>query len=109
MNETVVNKELKKDRQRQYCRRCRERLKYEVLRHYSPELKCQKCGFNDFRALSVDHIQGGGLRHFRQIGSSGSTFYSWLRKRGYPTGYQVLCMNCQWVKRAERKESRKRL
>jgi len=31
----------------------------------------------------------------------GSRFYYWLRRQGYPEGYQTLCMNCQWIKRSE--------
>jgi hypothetical protein len=35
---------------------------------------------------------------------TGVAFYRHLKKIGYPNGYQTLCMNCQWVKRAQNKE-----
>ena len=76
------------------------RLKQEVLTHYSNgRLICVKCGFNDIRALSIDHIDGGG-NQFRQITrmTSSYTFYGWLKRNGYPIGYQTLCMNCQVIK-----------
>jgi len=61
------------------------------------------CGFADIRALSIDHIDGGGNKHRRFLGfglfGAGQKFYSWLKKEGYPEGYQTLCMNCQWIKR----------
>lgn len=82
-----------------------QRLKAEVLSHYSPRLVCQRCGFSDIRALSIDHIEGGGAKHFREIRSvGGGGFYQWLKRRNFPLGFQVLCMNCQWIKRSERGE-----
>jgi len=85
-------------------------LKVEVIRHYAPSLSCQRCGFDDIRALSIDHIDGGGRRHGRAIGigsGSGHHLYRWLKKNGYPLGFQVLCMNCQWIKAHENKELRR--
>ena len=77
------------------CRkRCRRKLKQEVLEHYGTICPC---GFSDQRALSIDHINGKGTKHRRQIGAS--RFYIWLRKNNFPDGYQVLCMNCQFIKR----------
>ena len=56
------------------------------------------------RALSIDHIKGGGNRHRDKLGNDGSGVYRWLKKENYPTGYQVLCMNCQFIKKSENKE-----
>jgi hypothetical protein len=74
-------------------------LKLEVLSHYSggtPE--CALCGFSDQRALEIDHINGGGQEHRRQTGiHGGNSFYRWLKQRGYPEGYRVLCRNCNWI------------
>lgn len=90
----------------------RQRLKIEVLQHYAPNLRCRNCGFEDIRALSIDHINGGGSRHLQQIDKRGNgrteVLYRWLKKNRFPDGFQVLCMNCQWIKRAERGEVRQR-
>jgi len=76
-------------------------LKKEVLTHYgNGKLACVKCGFNDIRALTIDHISGGGNAHRRQLSTGkqgGANFYRWLRQNNYPRGYQVLCMNCQFI------------
>lgn len=80
------------------------RLKSLVLGHYSNnKQECAYCGFDDIRALSIDHINGGGLAHRREIGTNAG-FYRWLRQENYPEGYQVLCMNCQFIKRIENNE-----
>lgn len=82
----------------------RARLKRLVLSRYSPELKCQTCGHSDIRALSIDHINGGGTKHRASLGVR--NIYGWLKKNSYPEGFQVLCMNCQFVKRMEKGEMR---
>jgi hypothetical protein len=69
---------------------------------------CHHCGFSDWRALSIDHVNGGGAEHRSRktgAGRSGWGFYQYLRKQGYPPGYQVLCMNCQFIKRWTNKEN----
>ncbi len=81
------------------------KITIETFKHYSPKLICQKCGFSDRRALSIDHISGGGNKHRKELKHrSGSGFYRWLKSKGYPIGYQVLCMNCQFIKRHENNE-----
>jgi len=83
-------------------------LKREVVTHYgNGKCACVQCGFDDIRALSIDHIAGGGANHRRQAGNKGgATFYRWLRKNGYPPEYQTLCMNCQFIKRIVNREHR---
>ncbi len=90
--------------------RARERgwtQKVKVLTHYgNGKCVCVMCGFDDLRALSLDHINGGGQKHRREIGrtQSGVSFYGYLIKHGFPQGFQTLCMNCQKIKQFENKE-----
>lgn len=80
----------------------RDAIKKEVLTHYgNGKLTCVKCGFSNIHALSIDHIKGGGVAHRRAVGGD---IYLWLRRYHYPDDYQTLCMNCQYIKRAEEKE-----
>lgn len=75
----------------------RTRLKVEVLTHYSKsaKLQCECCKEDILEFLSIDHIHGGGGKHRQQtVNSGGSNFYRWLRKQNYPSGYRVLCHNC---------------
>ena len=62
--------------------------------------QCTECGFADKRALQIDHIGGGGGLERRDIGGSG------IHKRILDgvSGYQLLCANCNWIKRHEKKE-----
>ncbi len=81
--------------------------KLEVLTYYgNGKCKCVKCGFFDMRALSIDHINGGGCQHRKDKHILfSSKFYELLKKDGFPIGYQTLCMNCQFIKRFVNNES----
>jgi hypothetical protein len=47
--------------------------------------------------LTIDHINGGGRQHRLQAGVKGD-FYTWLKRNGFPPGFQVLCWNCNHAK-----------
>jgi len=70
--------------------------------------KCIKCGFNDYRALQIDHVNGDGIKE-RKIQSRKSYYPNVLKSflKGEKR-YQILCCNCNWIKRHENKEYRKK-
>jgi hypothetical protein len=88
------------------AKKYRWEIKKEVLSHYSNgTCVCIRCGFDDIRALSIDHINGGGNKARKEnICMSGVHFYRWLKNNNYPLGYQTLCMNCQKIKQFENNE-----
>lgn len=65
--------------------------------------KCACCGETEKTFLSIDHIDGGGSK-LRKAGthSSGSLWYKQLVQAGFPPGFQILCMNCQFGKHANK-------
>lgn len=83
---------------REVARRYRLKLRKAVLLHYGRgRIACVKCGEDDIACLSIDHIVAVGK--YRKANT-----YSWLKKNNYPKGYQTLCMNCQWKKKAKEQE-----
>lgn len=68
--------------------------------------KCIRCGFDDIRALQIDHIDGGGNHDARTRSGGVLAFYK--RILADPSGYQVLCANCNWIKRSENDENGRR-
>ncbi len=54
--------------------------------------------------LTLDHIDSKGALHRRELKISGGTLHSWIKLHDFPKGFQVLCMNCQFVKKIEKKE-----
>jgi hypothetical protein len=72
--------------------KCRDEI-YSAYGGY----KCNCCGEAERMFLSIDHVNNDGAQEQKsgKYNGSGSAFYTWLRKNNFPTGYQVLCMNCQ--------------
>lgn len=69
-----------------------------VLGHYSEgTYRCACCGENQYDFLEVDHINGAGTREniqlFGRKATSGALYF-WLLGNGFPSGYQILCSNC---------------
>lgn len=62
--------------------------------------KCVKCGFSDWRALQIDHVNGGGCKEVKKLG----LLNMYKRIYEYPQEYQLLCANCNWIKRYEKGE-----
>lgn len=73
----------------------RERC-FELLGH-----ACVRCGFTDKRALQFDHIDGRGHEDRKKHGGQG-LYRHILKING--NGFQVLCANCNWIKKVENKE-----
>jgi len=55
--------------------------------------KCNCCGETELKFLTVDHINNDGAAH-RKITGIGNNFFLWLRKNNFPSGFQILCFNC---------------
>jgi hypothetical protein len=71
--------------------------------------KCVHCGYDqDWRALQIDHIHGGGKKDSRTAGGTTNlwAFRRWLQDNVEDAKhvYQVLCANCNWIKRFENGE-----
>jgi len=62
--------------------------------------KCVRCGFDDWRGLQIDHIHNGGTKH-RQSFSNIWTYYKRILESLDMGEYQVLCANCNQIKRYE--------
>ena len=62
---------------------------------------CIRCGFKDKRALTLDHKLNNGNKERKELGERG--VYQKARDTFLPNEYQILCMNCQFIKRCEDK------
>jgi hypothetical protein len=94
-----------------FCVACRvsDRAKY---RRYALKIKervytvygncCKHCGFSDRRALQLDHVLGGGTKERKEKRWSSSSVYADALKN--PEKYQLLCANCNAIKRYENQE-----
>jgi hypothetical protein len=66
--------------------------------------KCIHCGFTDKRALQFDHTNGDGSTDRKEI-KSALARYNRIISGQDRKKYQLLCANCNWIKRVEKDES----
>jgi hypothetical protein len=67
--------------------------------------KCVRCGYKDERALQIDHVNGGGKKERTKY--RGASYYYHVLKEiaaGRGKKYQILCANCNVIKRRENQE-----
>ena len=75
----------------------RHKLKQEVVDYYGG--KCFCCGETILDFLCIDHVAGGSNQHKKNEKiSSGTGFHEWLKKNGFPEGFQTACHNCNFSK-----------
>lgn len=86
--------------------------KLEIIRLLGGKCSNPNClvigGCNDVRCLQIDHINGGGVYHSKRRGTGGV----WLDvlkeiKSGNSKNYQLLCANCNWIKKSDKNENPK--
>lgn len=95
--------------QKEYLKAYRAQERLDALHAYggeNPTCSCPGCSEDRLPFLCIDHINGGGIKHREELckdqksnrdgkcNPGGGVFYRWLRKNSYPSGYRVLCHNC---------------
>lgn len=84
------------DRVNVYRKKTALKLRSDVFEAYGG--KCLCCGETTLLFLTIDHIDGDGNRHRKKVLGShlkaGTHFYRWLRQNDYPSGFRILCFNC---------------
>lgn len=78
--------------------KCYHRIRNEAIEILGE--KCNKCNEFNKRVLNIDHIKGKGCKERREIG----IYRMCKRVKIHPEDYQLLCANCNWIKRFENKE-----
>lgn len=90
-------RENNRERARELSKKSYHKRRYEALCAYGgTPPKCKCCGEKSIEFLSFDHINGGGLKHLKEIGRG--NLLLWIRKNNYPKGFQILCHNCNFSK-----------
>ena len=95
----AANLELVRARGRATAFGTRERMKRAVFAAYGGRCACPGCGVDQIEFLSVDHVAGNGAEN-RAAGlyGSGLSLWQYLKREGFPSGYQLLCHNCNHAK-----------
>ena len=75
-------------------------LRDEAIVQYGGACACRSggsCGESWKPYLQLDHINGGGTQHRKELRGS-KKFYAWLKRNNYPKILQLLCANCHQAK-----------
>jgi hypothetical protein len=70
----------------------KKNLRWEVIKAYGGVCVC--CGETTLGFLTLDHVNGGGNKHRKEMGGGGYNTYKWAKDNGYPDMLQVMCANC---------------
>ena len=101
------NREKHRALSRDWANRTRLERKQKVFSHYSNgSLKCACCGVQGLEFLTVDHIISRKKMELdlqlMNMGYSaklhGKDLYYWLEDNDFPSGFQILCWNCNFAK-----------
>jgi hypothetical protein len=85
-----------------------QKLKESMLKAYSSgKPACKWCGQVDIDILCLDHVNNDGNIHRKALGGT-MRVYQWIRKHNYPSGFQVLCYNCNNKKKVLHQRSKVR-
>jgi hypothetical protein len=79
--------------------RYRQRIKDDVFAAYGGYTCNCCCVSHTHEFMTIDHVNGGGNKHRKELQLWGEKLYIWLRRNNYPPGFQVLCANCNQAKR----------
>ena len=69
-------------------------------RHSNSNIPCCRCcGINEYMEfLTVDHIYGRDNLPEDEKDLYGKDLYRWLSLNDFPSGFQILCWNCNFAK-----------
>lgn len=80
------------------------RKKFDVFEVYGG--RCVTCGCSDLKCLQIDHVSGDGRLERTRLAQL-NQYYEHVKSTFGDGTYQILCANCNWIKRIELKQHRK--
>ena len=83
----------------EYRRKWFRKVREDTVRMIGSE--CKSCGYSDIRALQIDHTEADSAADKRFTGTS---YYYNIRKQLPSSKYQILCANCNAIKRQVNQE-----
>ena len=107
------NKKNREERAKQK-REITHKHRMEILHLLSDKCSNPNCavvgGMTDWRALQIDHVNGGGNEERKHFQNSCTNYYNYVLEqiKAGSKDYQLLCANCNWIKRHKNNEFRDR-
>lgn len=82
-----------------YAKKQHQENRLKALQKVSGQEKpiCVGCGCDDLRLLQINHINGGGSRETKKIGSSSTLYCHIITGKRKTDDLNVLCGGCNWL------------
>ena len=93
-----------------FCKICKNKLKVELSYKLRLEIItnyggcCSGCGVSNPVLLCIDHVNNNGNEERKKIRSA-ITLYRKIINENYPPTYQLLCFNCNFLKKVNHEQS----
>jgi hypothetical protein len=100
-NRSLESRAAKEIRDRIGSVKRRKKIRDALIAHFGG--KCARCEFADWRALQLDHVNGSGTKEHGDK-KSVTSFYQAAMATKPGEKYQLLCANCNQIKRYEQNE-----
>ena len=95
-----------------WSRKCQRNILSKIFKKYGSQCNNPDCGWinldgskgcTDERCLQIDHVYGGGVKEVKEL-----SYHTRLLKYLRDTSgmYQLLCANCNWIKRHKNNETK---
>jgi len=85
------NREYHLQQKRESTNRRRNDIHVEAIQHYGGG-KCFCCGEDEPIFLALDHINGDGAKHRKEVERGHMS--QWAKRNGWPPIFRVACHNC---------------
>jgi len=95
---------------KEYMVKCYREMRVKIFAKLGNKCSNPNClvpnGCRDIRCLQIDHVHGNGRKEGRKFGVNTIKYYE--RVLADTEGnYQILCANCNWIKKIENHENSK--
>ena len=99
------------EKRRIVARNFRKNLRIKIIQLLGGRCSNPNClvpnGCSDWRCLQIDHVNGGGCKEIKSFKTYwGYCHYVLTQIKSGSKDYQLLCANCNWIKRYENEEGR---
>ncbi len=92
------------EKSRSWDRARNQRIKLQLVAGYGG--KCTCCGESEPQFLTLEHLNKDGQQHREAVNGNknrgGMKIYLDVIKRGFPSDYTILCMNCNFAEKDSR-------
>ena len=110
----IKNKEKYTIKRRMFSRKFYSNTRMTLLELLGNKCSNPKClvpdGCKDVRCLQLDHVNGGGFKERKRFGHVNMMYRYYYKYQDEAIKYlQILCANCNWIKRYENGENKPRI